>query len=309
MVEQFHKPTTIQEALSLKRRLATRAVFLAGGTLANAKDCPVRPEHWISLAGLKLDRVDLRRGDLVIGALCTLQRLIEDARTPVPLQAAAAQIMSRNVRNMATVGGHVAANLPYSDLIPMLIALGAKVELPGPRVTKTVSILDYITTGTTSATASGARFGATSGCPAGCDAGCPSGCSLTFTSGTTRLITRIVVPRLDRRRLAACGNVRGSANARSLLSAAVSLTPTDEGIQDPIIALAGVGRHVARLTLAEKALNGKPLPPIDRLAAMISRCVRPTATPFASAPYIKHQAGVAVALAFQKALRPDGGRR
>jgi CO/xanthine dehydrogenase FAD-binding subunit len=64
-----------------------------------------------------------------------------------------------------------------------------------------------------------------------------------------------------------------------------------------------------RLSSAENALNGKPLPPIDKLAAMISRCVRPTSTPFASAPYIKHQAGVAVALAFQKALRPDGGRR
>jgi CO/xanthine dehydrogenase FAD-binding subunit len=202
----------------------------------------------------------------------------------------------------------VAANLPYSDLIPMLIALGAKVELPGPRVSTTVSILDYITTGTTSSTASGARFKATSGCPAGCDAGCPSGCGLTVTSGRTRLITRIVVPRLDRYRLAACGNVRGSANARSLLSAAVSLTPTNDGIRDPIIALAGVGRHVARLTSAEKALNGKPLPSTEKLAAMISRCVRPTSTPFASAPYIKHQAGVAVALAFQKALRPDGGR-
>jgi CO/xanthine dehydrogenase FAD-binding subunit len=304
MVEQFHKPTTIQEALSLKRRLATRAVFLAGGTLANAKDCPVRPEQWISLAGLKLDRIDQRRGDLIIGALCTLQQLIEDARTPEPLRAAAAQIMSRNVRNMATVGGHVAANLPYSDLIPMLIALGARVELPGPRLAKTISVLDYITAGITSGSASGARIGATSGCPAGCDAGRPSGCSLMVTFGKTRLITRIVVPRLDRRRLAACGNVRGSANARSLLSAAVSLTATDDGIQDPIIALAGVGQHVVRLASAEKALNGKPLPSIDRLAAMISRCVRPASTPFASAPYIKHQAGVVVTLAFQKALLP-----
>jgi putative selenate reductase FAD-binding subunit len=284
MVDQFHRPATVQEALSLKRRLQTRAAFLAGGTFANAKDSPLHPDHWISLAGLKLDRIDQKRGDLLIGALCSLQRLIEDARTPEPLRAAAAQIVSRNVRNMATIGGHVAANLPYSDLLPMLVALEAQVELPGPRAAKTISVMDYITAGSTG--------GVTSG----------------VTSGKISLITRIVVPRLDRRRLAACGNVRGSANARSLLSAAISLTKADDGIQDPIIALAGVARHVLRLTSAEKALDGKPLPPTDQLAAMISRCVRPTSTPFASAPYIKYQAGVVVALAIQEALRPKGGR-
>jgi CO/xanthine dehydrogenase FAD-binding subunit len=170
----------------------------------------------------------------------------------------------------------VAANLAYSDLIPMLIALEAQVELPGPRVAKTISVLDYVTSG--------------------------------VTPGMNSLITRIVVPRLDRRRLAACGNVRGSANARSLLSAAVSFTSTGLETQEPIIALGGVGRHVVRLTTAEKALEAKPLPPIDELAAMISRCVRPTSTPFASAPYIKHQAAVVVALAFRKALRPKGDR-
>ena len=274
MVEQFHRPATIQEALSLKRRFQARAAFLAGGTLANAKESPLHPGHWISLEGLKLDRIGERRGDLVIGALCSLQRLIEDARTPECLRAAAAQIMSRNVRNMATIGGHVVANLPYSDLIPMLVALEAQVEAPGSRTATTISVMDYITSG--------------------------------VTSGRNRLITKIIVPRSDRRRVAACRNVRGSANARSLLSVAVSLTSTDDGILDPIIALAGVGRHVLRLTSAEKALDGKPLPPIDRLAAMISRRVRPTSTPFASAAYIRHQAGVVVALAFQKALRPKG---
>jgi CO/xanthine dehydrogenase FAD-binding subunit len=316
MVEQFHRPATIQDALSLKRRFQGRAAFLAGGTLANAKDSRLHPEHWISLAGLKLDRIDLKHGGLIIGALCPLQRLIEDPRTPEPLRAAAAQIVSRNVRNMATIGGHVAANLPYSDLIPMLIALDAEVELPGLRVAKRVSVMDYITTGATSgstmrvrsATKSGVMSRCTSACAPGCTSACASGVSSAPTSGSNRLITRIIVPRSDRNRVAACGNVRESANARSLLSVAVSLTLTDFDIHDPIIAVGGVGPHVVRLTSAERALDGKPLPPTGKLAAMISRCVRPTSTPFASAAYVKHQAGAVVSSAFQKALRPKGGR-
>jgi putative selenate reductase FAD-binding subunit len=304
MVEQFHRPATIQEAIGLKRRFQARAAFLAGGTLANAKGSSLHPDHWISLAGLKLDGITQRRGDLVIGALCSLQRLLDDVRIPQPLRAAAAQIVSRNVRNMATIGGHVAANLPYSDLIPMLIALEAQVELPGPRVVKTISVLDYITIGATS--------GVTPGCAPACDLECTLGCKSRVlpakASGTNRLITRIIIPRPDRRRVAACSNVRGSSNARSLLSAAVSFTQTDLGIQDPIIVLGGAGPHAVRLASAEKALHGKALPSIDSLSATVSRGVRPTSTPFASAPYIKHQAGAAVALAFQRALQPTGER-
>jgi putative selenate reductase FAD-binding subunit len=288
MVEQFHKPATVQEALNLKKRLRDRAEFLAGGTMANAMDCPLHPEHWISLASLKLDRIELKRGELIIGACCTLQQVIDDARTPEPLRAATAQIVSRNVRNMATVGGHVAANLPHSDLIPMLLALDAKVVLPGPRTVKTVSVLEFLAVGDPH--------------------GVLSGVTARTKSGQSRLITKVIIPRADRHRLAACAHVRASANARSLLSAAVSLTLTDLGVQDPIIALGGIARHVGRLSAAEMALEGKPLPPIDQLEAMIRRSVGPRSTPFASAPYIQHQAGVVVALAIQKALRPEGGR-
>jgi putative selenate reductase FAD-binding subunit len=273
MIEFFHRPSTIQEAVSLKTRFGGRAVFLAGGTFVNSSHSPRNAVHCVSLQRLKLQAIEQHSGDLVIGALCTLQQLIEEEKVPTALKVAASQIVSRNIRNMATIGGHVATNQSHSDLIPMLVALEAKVRVAGSGSTAMISLLDYVTA---------PRVG---------------------------LITRIIVPVPGRGRVAACGNVRGSANARSILTAAVSVNPGRAIIKDPILALGGVARHVVRLTSVEEVLDGKPLPAIDELAQIISRSVNPSGTPFESAAYKKYQVGTVVALALQKAVRQKGSRR
>ena len=272
MIEHFHRPGTIREALALKRRFQGRALFLAGGTWVNSSDSALRPEHCISLEGLGLDRIERKRGQVVIGALCTLQRLIEDRKVPAVLQAAASQIVSRNVRNAATIGGHVASNLPYSDLIPMLVALDAKVGLSRPGASRTIGVTDYV----------GTR--------------CPG------------LITKIVVTRPGAHRVAACRNVRASANARSIFSAAVSMTIVRDVVKDPIIALGGLGGHVVRLAAVEDVLEGKPLPATDEIQALVGRSVRPAAALSGSAAFRKYQAGVVVALVLRDARGQKGGR-
>jgi putative selenate reductase FAD-binding subunit len=273
MFEFFHRPSTIREALDLKTRFGDRAVFLAGGTFVNSSHSPRNAVHCVSLHRLKLHAIEQHSGDLNIGALCTLEQLIEEAKVPTALKVAVSQIVSRNIRNAATIGGHVATNQSPSDLIPMLVALDAKVRVSGADLTATTSLLDYV------------------------------------TAPRAGLVTRIIVPLPGRGRVAACGNVRGSANARSILTAAVSLTSGRTVIKDPILALGGVARHVVRLTWVEQVLDGKPLPAIDELAQIISRSVNPSGTPFESAAYKKYQAGVVVALALQKAVRQKGSRR
>lgn len=272
MIEDFHRPKTLREALTLKRKFKGRAAFLAGGTMLNSKDSHLHPEQCISLEALKLDRIEKKEGELHIGALCTLQQLIDDKRIPESLKVAASQIVSRNVRNMATIGGHIAGNLSHSDLLPMLLVLEASVRLSGSAAVRTVPVGDYI------------------------------------LAGEEGLITTIVIPRAEPKRVAACANVRGSANARSILSAAVSLTPGHSGVSNLIIALGGVARHVARVIPVERALEGKPLPATEELARIVSQCVRPVSTPFESGAFRKYQAGVVVALAFEKALGRSGGR-
>jgi putative selenate reductase FAD-binding subunit len=307
MIEQFHRPATIREALALKRRFQRRSVFLAGGTYLNSNACALcpehrvslsglghdrnerkqgapitrslcssacamRPEHFISLAGLGLDRVVAKPGVVVIGPLCTLQRLIDDRKVPAGLRVASAQIVSRNVREMATLGGHLASHPPYSDLIPMLIALGARLGLSRPGAAKTIAVADFV------------------------------------AKPTAGLITRIVVPRSRAARVAACRNARASANARSIVSAAVSATVVRNAVKRPIIALGGVADHVVRLAAVEEALDGRPLPAMDELQALASRAVRPVADLSGSAAFRKYQAGVVVALALRDLLGQKRGR-
>jgi len=307
MIEQFHRPSTVREALALKRRHQGRAAFLAGGTYLNssacaacperrgrhadsasdrderrrgalqvgppcASDCALRQAHVISLAGLGLDRIERAGATVAIGALCTLQRLIDDRRVPAGLRAAAAQVASRNVREMATLGGHVAANPPYSDLVPMLVALDARLRLSSAGKARTVRVAEYA------------------------------------AKPVAGLVTAIVVPAPQPGRAVACRNFRASANALSVVSAAVSLTVARGGARRPIVALGGVTGHVVRLAAVEAALAVGPPPALDELQALASRSVRPVADLSGSAEYRRYQAGAVVALTVRDALAGKGAR-
>jgi putative selenate reductase FAD-binding subunit len=272
VIEQFHKPATIREALALKARFRNRSAFLAGGTWLNSRDSADPPKHVISLERLGLDRIVPHRGRLAIGAMCTLQQLIDAPKVPAALRMAISQIASRNIRDMATIGGHVASHLQFSDVIPMLIDLDADVVVARPGRATTLPIADYV-----------AKPGA-------------------------GLITTVVLPKPAPGRLTSCRRLRASANSRSVVSAAVSFIVSRGMIRQPIIALGGVTTYAVRLKGIEEELDGQRPPALDDLQARVSRSVRTVATPGASASYRRYAAGAAVALAFQDALRQREGR-
>lgn len=277
MIEQFHRPKTVREALALKTRYRNRAAFLAGGTYLNSNESTDPPAHCISLAGLPLDRVKVELRRFTIGALCTLQQIVDDRKLPEALKEAARQIVSRNVRNMATIGGHVALNPSYSDLLPMLVALDAKVGVAARGATRLVPIADFI------------------------------------AKPTPGLITAIVVLKPAARRAFACRNFRASANARSVVTAAVSMSLGAEGVMQPIIAVGGVSKHIVRLSAVEKALDGRPLPSSEEIQALVSRSLRVTGagktSPTGGAALIKREAGALVAIALEEAARGKRGDR
>jgi len=270
MIEQFHQPRTVRQALDLKRKFKGQSAFFAGGTFINSNDCLLPPKHCISLAGLHLDGIAQKNKELVIGALCTLQQLLDEKKVPAPLKAAAAQFVNRNLRNMATIGGHIAYNQPHSDLIPMLAALEARVVLAGGTTPKSVPIMDYVKT------------------------------------AGPELITQIVIPKLAAKRAAVCMNLRPSANSRSVVSVAVSMTVDQNAVRDPIIAVAGVAKRVVRLTAVERAIDGKAMLTTDDLQELVSSTVKPSSDVLASAALRAHQAGAAVALACEQARSQIG---
>ncbi|PKK91945.1 MAG: hypothetical protein CVV64_00525 [Candidatus Wallbacteria bacterium HGW-Wallbacteria-1] len=130
MIQSFHSPSTPAEAVGLIRE-NPKARYLAGGTELNSMASPVQPDAVVSLNGLGLDKLTLSSEGIEIGAMVTLETLLKSAEKGEAselLAQACSNVGNRNIRNMATVGGNIAACKSCSDLIPPLLVLGARVE-------------------------------------------------------------------------------------------------------------------------------------------------------------------------------------
>ena len=133
MIKEVFKPASIEEAVKLK---SSDVYYLSGGTHINwtpvvqLRKSEGKPqiEKVILLQGLLSTELKKEGSAISIGAGATLQELIDSSIVPDALQKAAKFIASRNIRNMATIGGNIAANRPDSYVIPCLIALKADVE-------------------------------------------------------------------------------------------------------------------------------------------------------------------------------------
>ena len=124
-IRSYHRPVAIEEALSLA---AQGVVPLGGGTrlFTSAAEVP----NVLDLAALRLSRVQVEDGDLVLGASTTLQDVID---APVAYEATAgllpaacrAQSPSRLVRALATLAGEAVHAAHDSEVVAALLALNA----------------------------------------------------------------------------------------------------------------------------------------------------------------------------------------
>ena len=124
------------------------AAFVAGGTEVNrlGSDIAEKAETLISLKKCSgLDGIEEDAGYVTIGAMCTFQDLVESGKVPGWLKEAALFMASRTKRNMATIGGNIAAKRSDSYLIPALSAAGAVLELLGSDAkTERIGIAEYL---------------------------------------------------------------------------------------------------------------------------------------------------------------------
>lgn len=136
MIKEVFKPSSLEEAVRLKNK---DIYYLSGGTHINwtpvvqYRKAEGKPEiqKVILLQGLLSTEIKKDGSSLSIGAGVTIQDLIDSSLTPDALKKAAKYIASRNIRNMATIGGNIAANRFDSYIIPCLIALKADIETAG----------------------------------------------------------------------------------------------------------------------------------------------------------------------------------
>ena len=119
-------PTTLAEAEKLKQSMKGYH-YLAGGTILNWKGSP-RVKGLIDLKHLQLEKITGTGAEIRIGAMATIQDLVDCPALPQALRNSAKLFKSRNIRNMATIGGTAIGNFFVSDVLPVLAAFQADIE-------------------------------------------------------------------------------------------------------------------------------------------------------------------------------------
>jgi carbon-monoxide dehydrogenase medium subunit len=132
---EYYVPRTPRETLKLLDRYGDKAAILAGGTeLVVAMKAGNRtPGALINIKKIDaLKKFECMKSKVRLGPLVTLTEL-EDSeflQQHIPiLPQVATLIGSRQIRNIATIGGNIANASPCADMVPPLIALDARVKL------------------------------------------------------------------------------------------------------------------------------------------------------------------------------------
>ena len=125
MITEYHRPTTLDEALTLLSQPDT--LPLGGGPLLSP---PARaPVSVVDLQALGLNALTRKGNNLEIGATVSLQQLLESEHCPAALKTALKLEAPLNIRNAATVAGTLVTADGRSTFACALLALDAKITV------------------------------------------------------------------------------------------------------------------------------------------------------------------------------------
>src|SRR5262245_46587147 len=147
------EPATLEEAVAFLDPEDKSVRAIAGGTalMLMMKTRLFQPTRLVSLRRLNGDLRGIRvnqDGGLRIGAMTSLAQLEYSplvASTYPVLSRALATLSNIRIRNVATLGGHLAQGDPHMDLPPILMTLGAQISAVSPRGRRSVDVCDLFT--------------------------------------------------------------------------------------------------------------------------------------------------------------------
>jgi CO/xanthine dehydrogenase FAD-binding subunit len=128
-IKEFIRPDSLQQANEL---LSSEGAFIVGGgAFMHLGDIEIKKA--IDLHNLGLDYIVDGSEQIEIGAMTSLRELeissvIKQNFNGI-LSKAAASIMGVQVRNIATIGGSIYGKYGFSDILTVMLALNAQVEL------------------------------------------------------------------------------------------------------------------------------------------------------------------------------------
>ncbi|MEE8536023.1 MAG: xanthine dehydrogenase family protein subunit M [Kiloniellales bacterium] len=146
---EYHRPSTVDEAISILSEHGDEGRPLAGGQslIAMMKLRLAAPEHLVDLQDIA-DLTGVRDGGdhLLIGPMTTMSDILASReiaeRCPLICEAASL-IADPQVRAVGTLGGNVANGDPGNDMPGIMMCLDAAYQLKGPAGERSVAARDF----------------------------------------------------------------------------------------------------------------------------------------------------------------------
>ena len=144
---EYHKPQTVKEAIGLMESLEN-AKYIAGGTdaIVLVKQGKLAPANLVSLRNIsELVYIDTKDG-LKLGAGVTHSAIANNEfirKRYSALADAAGAVGSKQIRNVATMGGNICNAAPSADTACPLLVLDAKIVIDGKAGKREVPIDDF----------------------------------------------------------------------------------------------------------------------------------------------------------------------
>lgn len=145
---EYVRPGTVEEALDALRSTEGAAPLAGGQSLVNVlKNRVASVELLVDISALdELRTIDADGGALEIGACVTYDELDRspEVRAAQPLLAeVAGHIEDQQIRNRGTIGGNCCLSDPTNNLPPLLIALGATMNVQGPSGVRQIAAEEF----------------------------------------------------------------------------------------------------------------------------------------------------------------------
>ena len=140
----IYYPKTPQEAVDLRKEHADTAVYLAGGTDDLRLGGAAGGKDLIDITGFDFNTITEKDGKICIGALCTLQDVIESDLVPAFIKEAAAFCASFAKRNSATIGGNIGLRRSDSYMAAALTAADAVLKTVTPHGEEDKAVGEYL---------------------------------------------------------------------------------------------------------------------------------------------------------------------
>jgi len=231
---EFKRPHSLIEAIDYLDADDPTVRPFAGGTalMLMMKAGVFQPTRLVSLSSIeaRYSTIEiLTDGALRIGALTTLSTLAraELVSRHAPVITETLRTLSNvRVRNVATLGGHLAHADPHMDLPPVLIALGAEAHTAGPSVARTIKVEALFEN------------------------------YLETVLDSNELITEVVIPPQTARSAAYLKCTTRSADDWPTLGVAVSLEIDGDRVKAPRVVVGAATEIVTRLASVERELDG-----------------------------------------------------